>query len=432
MRMETRPLLFGMVLPMVFAAFVGAAEGPAKEAEAEAANPLTTPANPLTDVDPFAGEFEGDELIVVVKVSGDGYVGEIRRAGRSFPMKAVREGKQMVGSFSFEKSSFRFTARFDGQSLSLHSGDKDFTLKRRVPDGAAPATPDPTPTPPEPALPHPAPTVPRPDPAPVRPAPATETPAERLSAIDYSKLNSEALRDLAWTRFPAGTYAVFEEVFSTPNTIGVSARQKLVYSGFIDDKPAFRGHLFENGLWQAEGQLLPPRTDKGYRIQEMGYTPGDTRSESLTVGEKTLQCDCTRYSTEANIFGEPMTIQIEVWRSRESDHPAMVMDLPDKRLLVEPNVARVIASGEHKTAKVVLDLKLDARKEMKIGRITVMCDVLKGTSTLERLGEKTDLYTEHWLSHQIPGGIAKTIEDQVVGKRAKRRSSSVVEFGVSK
>ena len=141
-------LAFGILAGEVRAADPAPPAPPAPVAPVAPAvkNPLEdeTP-NPLTEPDPFAGEYEGEEVIVIIKVSGDGYGGEIRRAGRTFPIKATRDGKVVTGTFSHESTTFKFTAQFEGQALKLASGNKTFLLKRKD-AAAATAPPAPTPT----------------------------------------------------------------------------------------------------------------------------------------------------------------------------------------------------------------------------------------------------------------------------------------------
>ena len=435
MRRYHTTLLIALVALMVDGSSAAGQADPASApapAESEVKNPLedVTP-NPLTEVDPFAGEYEGDEVIVVVKVAGDGYVGEIRRAGRSFPLKAVREGKQLTGTFTHESTSFKFTAGFEGQTLHLTSGTKSFLLNRKDASAVVPL-PSPTPAPPKPPISVPTPTpAPAPGPSPRDPAPKPKRAATPLP-VDYARLSSQQLADAVWSRFPAGAFVVMEETATSSQSIGSTVRRKMHYTGAPQGVPVVRSQRWDGRQW-GHAEPSAPARDECRRVDELKYTKGPSRAETITVAGTALPCEVTKYTGESVVKDGAIQLTLEVWRSRGVDHPAFMLDLPTQRMVVEPDIVRITIESDFKGLKATMDLKIETlEREVRVGDLTVACTVMKGVATSDQVTSKSVLTTEYWLSHQVPGGVVRKAEKEEIGQRYRALERNAVEFSQGK
>jgi hypothetical protein len=407
-------------------------------------NPLEDDvANPLTEADLFAGEYEGDEVIMIIKVSGNGYDGEIRRAGRAFPLKAVREGRQMVGTFSHENTPFKFTAQFEGQALKLSSGSKVFLLKRKDASATAVLAPQSPPTRPQPPVPPPPPVSPvvpslptpiAPPTTPLAPAPVKPKPAETPLPVDYAKLTSQQLADAVWTRFRTDAFVVMEETAGTSQILGRPQRTKYFFSGATEGVPSVRIQRWEGKEWGKPVPAAATLADECRRPDELGYTKEATREETLTIDGKPLVCQCTRYTGETVIGDGTLKLSLEVWRARTVDHPPILLDTPAKRLVVEPDVVRIHMESEYKGLTASIDMKLEALgREVQIGDLIVTCAVIKAVASHDMLTprstvDKTAVTTEYWLSHQVPGGVVRKFDTEQTGQRRRTLERQVIEF----
>lgn len=86
----------------------------------------------------FTGEFKGDKLSAEIKPDGDNFTGSIHLGSNTFPLKAHTEEGKLVGNFTSQGHDFPFTAKLDGDSMSLISGTTTYTMNRKP---AAPINP---------------------------------------------------------------------------------------------------------------------------------------------------------------------------------------------------------------------------------------------------------------------------------------------------
>lgn len=421
------------------------ASAPAKAPVGDAAAAPAT-GNPLDAPDPFVGEYSSEQMLVVVRLSVDGYVGEIRRGGKTYPMKAVVDGGKLTGQFSVDQTSYAFTAVLDGATLKLTTGTTSYTLPRKSATGAPPVPPPPIPTPPPTPSPSPTPTpapapqpptpVPTPVPAPLPlPAPVEVKPVltgPLPQHLGYAQLSTQKLNDLSWARFPAGAFAVFEESVTTSAALPSSARRKLVLTGLVDSRPRLRHHDWDGSKFDALGQaVVLPESESLVRISELGYAKGQANTESLTVQGVTLRCLRVPFDGESKVKGVPMRVAAEVWRSSEVDVPPLVVDLPHAKLLLEPDIVRIKLTCEFRGITGVIDFKLDTiSNDVRIGEQIVRYAVVKSTSTFDRGDGKIESTAEYWLSSQVPGGILKTMQTERSGEHIRNRNAAVVEFSV--
>jgi len=394
------------------------ADKPAKAAEPAA--------NPLEADDPFVGEFSSEEMLVIVRLSVDGFVGEIRRGGRTFPMKAAVEEGKLSGAFTHGETSYKLSASLEGDTLKVTTGTKVYSLKRK---GAAdaPATPvKPPVTPAPPVTPTPTvPVTPSPDPGvPVSPKPALSGPH-----LIYAQMTPAKLRDLAWARFPIGAHAEFEESVGSSDALPKTMRRKLVFMGTDDGRLKLRNFNWDGTKFDPVGQsMVQPEIDP-LRIDNLGYAKGATVAEDVTVQGVVLRCQRTQYSGEATAKGATTKVTAEVWRTSEVDVPPLVIDLPDKKMIVDPDIVRVKITCEFRGIVGVVDFKLESiSQETRISNQVIKYAVVKSTATFDRLDGKVENTAEYWLSPQIPGGIVKTIQIERIGEHTKTRMATVVDF----
>lgn len=397
------------------------------------ANPLAQkPANPLLD-DPFVGQFEGGGMVLILRpaAGGNGYEGEIRKRGQTFTVKATLKGEELVGVFVFDEFTYEFKGSLDQQALKFTTEDRTFSLQRKdqAGDASVPAISKTLP-----ALP-PAPNPPPKPPAdlPVKPAapPANArlTPAPPVQRLDYARMNTQQLRQACWTRFPAGTVLVLEDIAITPTVVPVTERTSVVYSGIVDGKAALKAHAWDGARWTPWSQPITAPTEDAIRIDDMGFTKGETTSENLVIGPATVICDRMAYTGEIDVKGAPMRVSVLVWRGRGIDIPTLVMDLPEKRLLLEPDMVKVQAEIDYRGVKVAMGLQLDAmEQDGRVGRQSVKYAVVTGKSMIESGGTKIHRTSENWISHQVPGGVMKTTEAEKRGRAVTERLTQLVDF----
>lgn len=441
----------GMSLPAAWAD--APPKGPAASADSAA---KADDANPLAAEDPFVGEFASDEMLVTLRLSVDGYVGEIRRGGRVYPLAAAADNKVITGAFTHGDSTFRFVAGLEGNALKLTTGNKVYLLARKGPAADAtkakpdqPATPTPQPppdAPPRPPKPAPAPALPEPStpalPAPPAP-PAPPTPPTPLAGepprivlsgplpqhAGYAELSTQKLRDLAWARFPAGAYVVFEESIASAQSVPLSARRKMVYGGVTADRLQLQNFDWDGSKFSNSPLTVVQDEQAIHRIGELGLTPGQTTAENLTVQGAAIRCQFQQYKGEYTINDAATRLTAQVWRSREVDVPPLVVDLPGRKLILEPDIVRIKLTCELRGITGVIDMKLDTiRREVTVGKQTAQVAIIKSTSVFDRTDGKLESSAEYWLSAQVPGGILKSAVYEQMGDKRQARECTAIEF----
>lgn len=105
------------------------------------ANPLA-PANPLVPVnplaapsyDPWLGEFEGNNLTVMIEKAEEGYQGTIKLGEQSFPLKAQVDSDLLLGQFESAGALFDFEASLSDadETLELRTGGSSYFLLRKA------------------------------------------------------------------------------------------------------------------------------------------------------------------------------------------------------------------------------------------------------------------------------------------------------------
>lgn len=121
-----------------------------------AVNPLA--ARPVAD--PFVRRFSGDGVdLLLTGSAAQGYSGTLTFRGTPHKAQARAQGSTLLGSFEVEASSFDFTARLDGDQMTLSSGGSDYRMVGEPQAPAAPRNPlaggNPAPTPVPPSGPAP-------------------------------------------------------------------------------------------------------------------------------------------------------------------------------------------------------------------------------------------------------------------------------------
>jgi hypothetical protein len=396
------------------------------------ANPLTAkPANPLLE-DPFVGEYAGAGMVLILKpaAGGEGYEGEIRKRGQTFTLTAAMKGDDLAGSFTFDEFTYDFTCKLEDQALKFTTEGRTVSLKRReAPDAAPPVTPaprQPAPSPVDPpARDHPAPPL-------VTPVPSKVTAAPPPQRLDYASLSAQQLRQACWTRFPAGTSATFEDATTLPGFLPQSLRYKVIYQGIGNGKVMLR-HLEEDGnRWTLSNSPAAAPTDEAIRIEDLGFTRGESAAEDLSINGSTIRCDRMSYTGQVESDGASMAVRVLLWRSKEVDVPTLVLDLPRKRLLLEPDMAKVQALIEYRDVKVQMLMQLDALNvQGRVGRHAVQYAVMTGRSTIESRTARIERASEYWISHQVPGGIIKTVETEKRNQSVRQRVIMMVDFAAA-
>jgi hypothetical protein len=99
-----------------------------------AINPLAPPAS-------FTGKFASDTLTLDGADSNGDFQGSILLGQNKFPAKAKINAQSLDGTFEAGGNSFPFTANLDGDTVTLSSGGKTYTLKRSAPAPVNPLDP---------------------------------------------------------------------------------------------------------------------------------------------------------------------------------------------------------------------------------------------------------------------------------------------------
>jgi hypothetical protein len=97
--------------------------------------------NPLAPPPSFTGKFANDTLTLDGSDSNGDFQGSIQLGQTKYPAKARVNGQSLNGTFDAGGSSFPFTATLDGDTVSVVSGGKTYTLKRSVPAPVNPLDP---------------------------------------------------------------------------------------------------------------------------------------------------------------------------------------------------------------------------------------------------------------------------------------------------
>ena len=69
---------------------------------------------------------------MTVVARDEGYVGEIHFGQQQFPLRAHVDAGKLIGTFVSGGSDFSFSATLDGNAMTLITGDKTHTLKKRA------------------------------------------------------------------------------------------------------------------------------------------------------------------------------------------------------------------------------------------------------------------------------------------------------------
>ena len=383
------------------------------------------PPNPLP-ADPYVGEFESNGIAVTVKAAAEGYEGEIRRNGKAFPFKAAKKDGQVAGAFKFENLSYDFTLTLDGKNLKITTDSETFPLKRKEIDKPAVVPPKN----PEPdkglivPVPDPVPTLP-----PIRPKPGVPVAAPPPKAIDYAKLGTAQMRQSPWTRFEPGSFAIYEEGYATSQILSDTVRSKVVFQGIAAGKLALQLHRWETDKWLPPTAATAP-SDEAVRIDEFGYTRSVAGSETIVVDKRSLQCRRTTYAGEADSDGGgKIAVKAEFWTSDQVDKPPLFLDLPQKRLLVDPDVVKANVVMEYKSVKVNMTLQVDALdRQGEVGNRDVKYAVVTGKTTITSELSKLERTHDYWISHQVPGGLLRSIDTEVRGRETLRNVRTMVDF----
>ncbi len=104
-------------------------------------NPLAGGAgNPARD--PFAGSFSDGSMHLQLKGTGGRYQGQIQFQGKTFPVAAQSpDGGSLKGKFTSGTSSFDFTGKLEGSTLTFLTGGATYQLQSQGGAPAAPANP---------------------------------------------------------------------------------------------------------------------------------------------------------------------------------------------------------------------------------------------------------------------------------------------------
>ena len=420
-----------LALILAPAIVLGQANSEKKVDKAPAAQANDT-SNPLANDDPFVGEFGNEEMLITLRLTVDGYTGEIRRGGRDYPLKAAIDKDKLAGRFTHEQSEYPFSALLESGALKLTTGNKVYTLRRKggppstaLPVPVAPA-PIPSPKPPTPTPPPDPQPVPPPKPEPVKPVLSGPLPQH----LGYAQLTAAKLSDFPWSKFPAGAYIVLDESVGSTATVPLTARRKLVHTGFVDGRPRLRNHDWTGKEFDAAGvSVAPAPTEDLSRIGDLGLTKGTESAETLTVQGETLRCEKTSYTGESKVKDVIVKMTVEVWRCREVDLSPLVVELPHARVLMEPDFVRCRFSIDIRGVLVVIDHRLESiAVEAKVGERSVRCAVVRNSTTVDRGNGKEESSAEYWLSAEVPGGIAKSVQALRVGERSRTATVTVLDF----
>jgi len=80
--------------------------------------------------DPFVGTFSGDGLTLALTASGDGYVGDVTFAGRTYPLQArASSAEALTGTFVSGGTGFAFELALDGDARVFTTGTSRYVLR---------------------------------------------------------------------------------------------------------------------------------------------------------------------------------------------------------------------------------------------------------------------------------------------------------------
>jgi len=428
-----------------------------KAPAATSSNPLVeddTPNPLLEDEDPFIGIYEGANMTVQMAAGKDAtLIGTVKKGGRSFPLSAKREGQSLKGLFSHNDKHFAFTAALEGSTLLFTTSDRVFKLDRQQakPVAPAPAAPlpaiEPVPRPPQfvpkseaPAKPvtpgAPAMTVPlAPPPAPPTVPATKDTPDARgmPDPADPSVIpvfpvpkGAKANPGKAWAGFPNGTYVVMEEVVARDNRLPISNRWALVLQTVEGGKEMILPHKQDGMQWVPLGK---PEAwlGNGSTAQELGFKPGETSTQALSVGPSKIECTVTQYTLAVLKAGVMHSSKLELWTAPSLAFPSQSMNLPEGVLRIEGSIVRMVRTGDDGTK---VDFGLAAVDQpLRIGETDLLVALFKGTATTAPKG-RLDITMERYLSPQVPGGIAKLQVIAQIGETRTTTTGNAVEIGM--
>jgi subtilisin family serine protease len=105
-------------------------------------SPVATPAPPASPTPApvqaaaanFVGTFKGDDMVLILEASDDGFTGKMVRGDKAhiFPITAKAKGNHLDGTASNGTQDFSFSADLDGDLLTLTANNKTFNLSRQI------------------------------------------------------------------------------------------------------------------------------------------------------------------------------------------------------------------------------------------------------------------------------------------------------------
>lgn len=413
-RLNPTALLALAIAIVAVAATPGLGQGPDAPAKPKPANPLN-PLNPLTMIDPFVGTFDGEGMTIVIRKEAQGYVGEVRRAELTLPLKAVTKGDMLAGTFEHEGEKFEFFLLITSEGVSFNTPLK---LKRREGTSAAPmkpvevATPVNPPVTPStqtpPVTPAQTPTLTLPltptlkDPALVKPP--TTTPPATGTTPKVEPFNFKADEGFGWTGLPKGTFVKYEDTSTEHGALPQTSHSLLWYSGLEGGDEMVRPYLFTGEKWRSTGKPIV-WLSRASQLEQAGYKPGAKSTGNMRVDGADLACDITEYSREIQRDGRAVTRRLQLWTSPRVTLPAQVVTLESETILLPGNMTRVVTLGDEWQSKGEFKL-VSLKHPQRIGAVELKVATFEGFDKVTAPTSVHETITKRHVSSQVPGGIA--------------------------
>jgi hypothetical protein len=320
------------------------------------------------------------------------------------------QGQAMDGAFTFDKSSFPFTAVLKDDTLTLTTDDTKYVLQRAIET-----------TKPRNQLNKPKnplnPTHPDKPSNPIKPAIPTGSAAPKIGIK-------------AWSRFPQGTFAQYTETTTLNDKPPTQTNERLIYLETRNGDELLNRLEMVDGKWHPSGVELPWQKYAS-TLETMGFSAKSTRQESLKVGTESLRCEVTTYVIKRGSGFKTTDMKLDVWRSANINLPSHILAFPGTGFLVDNHTVRLVLDAHHQGQKGTVDYKLTNTK----GTATISGKIVR-VSTFDgaySFGDKNFDPIKGEVAHDIaagiPGGLVRYKHKRTQGKAQKVVVRKLDSFG---
>jgi hypothetical protein len=362
------------------------------------------PLNPLAVIDdPFAGEYEGNGMSVVVREASKAgqYVGEFTRGNKTYPMTAKRDGDTLNGSFTVGEKSYQFYLKLEDDTLVFLT---PLRLKRKQSADPARNNSNTKPT-----------------------IGAKPNGSAVTDPIKGTGLETTTLKNLNWRRFGPGAFVVYENQSSENSVAGPTA--KLIFDGMKGGNVMLQSMETVKGF-QKYGELVPVFR-RSQTISELNFKKIKTRPEKLILEDTTLDCEVTTYLFVQETQAVSTKAEVEIWRCKQIDLPAQSVEIVGGRIVIGSNVVVVKSHGSAllNTGKTDYRIK-ELKRVVQVGESKVTVATFVGNNEKSRPTSSTRSTQIVWVSNQVPGGIVQMKATSGSGIRKQTITQRAIAFGV--